>query len=285
MKFYKMKKILLFFFIFPLFVTAQDKTPVAEGISPNLYINHTVASKENFYSIGRIYNASPKDIAPFNKLPLESGLSLGQQLKVPLNAVNFFQNGTAEADETFVPVYYAVKDKEGLSGIPQEVYRYRNVRRQDRLCSDRPTGKEHRYREHLVVRYFCSPGAARDSNSDMRTIRPFRFLQRSRHSGHTDLLLRPVRECGTGESCSHKRAHGITDNIKDRLSRPFVETVEKPSGFFRQKVCSLQAASSAGLFNRRSVSLFRINAADFVRQLAAQAHGGKTQCRTDKGAE
>ena len=56
MKFYKMKKILLFLFIVPLFVTAQDKMPVAEGITPNLYINHTVASKENFYSIGRIYN-------------------------------------------------------------------------------------------------------------------------------------------------------------------------------------------------------------------------------------
>ena len=114
MKFYKMKKILLFLFIVPLFVTAQEKMPVAQGIAPNLYINHTVASKENFYSIGRIYNVSPKDIAPFNNLQLERGLSLGQQLKVPLNTTNFFQGGTADADETFVPVYYAVKDKEGL---------------------------------------------------------------------------------------------------------------------------------------------------------------------------
>jgi len=45
---------------------------------------------------------------------LESGLSLGQQIKIPLNSSNFFQSGNAAADEIFVPVYHKVKDKEGL---------------------------------------------------------------------------------------------------------------------------------------------------------------------------
>lgn len=109
-----MKKILFFFLLAPLFTTAQDKTLMAVGVSPGLYVNHKVAAKENYYSIGRIYNISPKDIAPFNNLQLESGLTPGYVLKIPLNSSNFFQSGNAAADETFVPVYYEVKEKEGL---------------------------------------------------------------------------------------------------------------------------------------------------------------------------
>lgn len=109
-----MKKILFLFLLTPLFAWAQDKTLLAEGISPSLYVTHKVEPKENYYSIGRVYNISPKDIAPFNSLVLESGLSLGQIIKIPLNSTNFFQSGNAEADEIFVPVYYTVKDKEGL---------------------------------------------------------------------------------------------------------------------------------------------------------------------------
>lgn len=109
-----MKKILFLFFLSPLFTKAQDKPLVAEGISPSLYVTHKVAPKENYYSIGRVYNISPKDIAPFNNLVLESGLSLGQLVKIPLNSTNFFQSGDAASDETFVPVYYTVKGREGL---------------------------------------------------------------------------------------------------------------------------------------------------------------------------
>ena len=98
----------------PFFAVAQEKPLLVEGASLGLYIKHKVASKENYYSIGRVYNVSPKEIAPFNKLQLESGLSLGQQIKIPLNNNNFFQSGNAEADETFVPVYHIVKAKEGL---------------------------------------------------------------------------------------------------------------------------------------------------------------------------
>lgn len=122
-----MKKVLFLFLLAPSFVAAQDNILLAEGISPNLFVSHKVAPKENYYSIGRIYNISPKEIAPFNNLQLEAGLSLGQVIKVPLSSTNFFQSGNAEADETFVPVYHVVKDKEGLyrvgvnhNNLPQE---------------------------------------------------------------------------------------------------------------------------------------------------------------------
>lgn len=114
-----MQKILLLLFFIPIFSLAQDKSLLVEGVSPNLYINHTVAAKENYYSIGRIYNVSPKEIAPFNRLDLEAGLSLGQHIKVPVGS-SFFQSGTAAPDETFVPVYYAVKESEGLFRVAKD---------------------------------------------------------------------------------------------------------------------------------------------------------------------
>ena len=109
-----MKKLLILFLLSPFFAKAQDKILQVEGVSPLLYITHKVAPKENYYSVGRIYNVSPKDIAPFNKLQLETGLSLGQTIKIPLTSSNFSQSGNAAADETFVPLYYTIKDKEGL---------------------------------------------------------------------------------------------------------------------------------------------------------------------------
>lgn len=109
-----MKKIFFLFLLSPFFSKAQENALIVEGTAPALYINHKVAPKENYYSVGRIYNVSPKDIAPFNKLQLESGLSLGQVIKIPLNSSNFSQEGSAATDETFIPLYYKIKDKEGL---------------------------------------------------------------------------------------------------------------------------------------------------------------------------
>jgi hypothetical protein len=71
-----MKKILTLLLWLPFFAAAQEKSLQVEGVSPALYITHKVAPKENYYSIGRIYNVSPKEIAPFNKLQLESGSRL-----------------------------------------------------------------------------------------------------------------------------------------------------------------------------------------------------------------
>jgi LysM repeat protein len=112
-----MKRLLILLFCLPLFSLAQNKPLVVQGVSPNLYVLHTVQPKENFYSIGRMYNISPKEIAPFNNLQLEKGLSLNEVIKVPLTGVNFLQSGNAAADEALIPVYHAVQEKEGLYRI------------------------------------------------------------------------------------------------------------------------------------------------------------------------
>ncbi|RYY94387.1 MAG: LysM peptidoglycan-binding domain-containing protein [Chitinophagaceae bacterium] len=84
-----------------LVVQTTDKGP---------HLVHTVAAKENFYSIGRAYAISPKEIASFNGLDMTHGLNVGQTVLIPLTAANFTQSGSGQGR----PVYYVVGEKEGL---------------------------------------------------------------------------------------------------------------------------------------------------------------------------
>jgi len=93
---------------------AQDNDLQVLGITPNLYIVHTVQPKENWYSVGRLYNGTAKQLAPYNKLSLDKPLSIGQVLKVPLTAENFSQDGKKAADEVFIPVRHTLQEKEWM---------------------------------------------------------------------------------------------------------------------------------------------------------------------------
>ncbi len=93
---------------------AQQNNIEIKGTSNKHYVEHTIAPKENFYSIGRMYNVPAKDIAAYNTLQLEGGLSIGQIIKVPLNENNFSQTASAKPGEILVPVYHSVEPKEGL---------------------------------------------------------------------------------------------------------------------------------------------------------------------------
>jgi LysM repeat protein len=90
---------------------AQDMLQV-QGSSPDLYLAHTVKKGETFYSLGRSYSLSPKDIAAENSITLDKGLQLGQQVKIPLNNNNFSQKSDAVTGNT--PVYHKVEEKETL---------------------------------------------------------------------------------------------------------------------------------------------------------------------------
>lgn len=116
-----MKKLLFTIcsFVIAITLAAQSADLVIQSEGSKHYLNHTVTAKENLYSIGRLYNISPKEIAPLNGLTLSSGLEIGQTLKIPLTATNFAQQGTAGADEAFVPLYHIVAQKEGLFRIGQ----------------------------------------------------------------------------------------------------------------------------------------------------------------------
>lgn len=106
----RMKKLFLSLILFftTISVFAQQELLIQSN-NKGFYIIHSVQTKENFYSIGRLYSISPKDIAAYNSLDMNNGLNLGQQVMIPLTPSNFTQTTTA----TF-PVYYKVGEKEGL---------------------------------------------------------------------------------------------------------------------------------------------------------------------------
>ncbi|HZE85175.1 MAG TPA: LysM peptidoglycan-binding domain-containing protein [Puia sp.] len=94
---------------------SQSAELIVQGQGGKLYLPHTVVAKENWYSIGRLYNGGAKEIASFNGLTLDKPLSIGQELKIPLTAINFSQTGLkAPPAETLVPVYHIVQEKEWM---------------------------------------------------------------------------------------------------------------------------------------------------------------------------
>jgi LysM repeat protein len=96
-------------------IYAQSGDLVVQGSGQDIHLVHIVAPKENWYSVGRIYNISPKEIAPYNHLTIEQPLSIGQQLNIPLTNINFSKkNGDKNSDEALVPVYQA---KAGVKSV------------------------------------------------------------------------------------------------------------------------------------------------------------------------
>jgi len=109
------KNFLLTLILFCCTIAFSQSQLIVQNSSKGLYLDHKVAPKENFYSIGRLYHISPKEIEAFNGLDMNKGLVVGQSLKVPLNANNFSQ-----ASSKGEPVYYVVGSKEGLYKVSQK---------------------------------------------------------------------------------------------------------------------------------------------------------------------
>ena len=116
----KTKWLLCICFVLIATVASAQSDLQVQGTTPDLYLTHTVVAKETWYSIGRLYNLSPKDIAAYNQTTMDNGLQIGQQLKIPLTKANFSQDGNRADDEVFVPLYYTVKEKEWYYRISQE---------------------------------------------------------------------------------------------------------------------------------------------------------------------
>lgn len=64
-----LKKCLFVLFFIPVLSFAQK--------------THTVGPKETLFSIGRLYNVHPRELAAFNNIPFEQGLTLGQVINIP----------------------------------------------------------------------------------------------------------------------------------------------------------------------------------------------------------
>jgi LysM repeat protein len=103
--------------LFSSSLIAQTDILVAKRADNKIFLEHKVSPKENWYSIGRKYEISPREIAPFNGLTMEKGLSIGQVLKIPLIASNFNQETSAKIG---VPVVHLIAPKEGLFRVAND---------------------------------------------------------------------------------------------------------------------------------------------------------------------
>ena len=113
--------------LLPLFAVAQK--------------THTVGAKESLFSIGRLYNVHPRELASYNNIPFETGLTIGQVLKipskktmVPVAEIPSIAPNVAKPEVTksapapvksaikkgSAAVYHTVAKKEGLYGISKK---------------------------------------------------------------------------------------------------------------------------------------------------------------------
>ena len=103
---------------------AQHAPLRIEGSNGKFHLVHTVVAKDNWYSIGRLYNASPHELATYNSMSFDKPIEIGQEINIPLNAVNFDQKQRKSSGETLIPIYHTVQDREWafkLSSIYNDV--------------------------------------------------------------------------------------------------------------------------------------------------------------------
>lgn len=109
-----MKSIFLSASILILAITLKAQTGdlLVKNSGKGPYVEHKVAPKENFYSIGRLFFVHPKHLATFNSLDMSKGLSLAQTIRIPLTDTNFNQKS-----DKGIPVYYVAGNNESLYKI------------------------------------------------------------------------------------------------------------------------------------------------------------------------
>lgn len=145
------KSILLAVILFSCSIVFAQNELLVQSSEKGLYLNHKVSPRENFYSVGRLYNVSAKDIASFNGLDMNHGLSIGQVIKIPLMASNFTQSAAKGR-----AVYYVVGQKEGLYKVSTKNNNVlmASLRKWNKLTSDNiSTGQK------LIIGYLVSSEA------------------------------------------------------------------------------------------------------------------------------
>jgi LysM repeat protein len=158
-------RLIILFIVVCQAVNAQTGL-IIQGSSPDLHLVHTVVAKENWYSIGRIYNLSPKELAPYNKTSIDKPLAIGQLLRIPLTASNFSQNEKKLPDETFIPLYHIVAEKEGMYRVSVNYNKVpaANLKKWNSLGSDQLKNGTKLIVGYLKVKGDQSPFASGGSN-------------------------------------------------------------------------------------------------------------------------
>lgn len=110
------RTLLLAFFVMAVQIVCGQEL-ITHGTAADLHVIHTVAPRETWFSIGKKYNLTPKDVAAFNKLAIEKPLEIGQSLKIPLTRSNFSQDDPSGSVDDLIPIYHIVQEKEWMYRI------------------------------------------------------------------------------------------------------------------------------------------------------------------------
>ncbi len=161
-----MRKLLALVLFFSISLITKSQNLTVEGTAPDLYVTHIVAPKENFYSIARLYNQAPKSIASFNKIAMEKGLTIGQYVKIPLNAENLDVSGNSSAGETLIPLTHIVAKSETLFKIGSDLnVPAQSLRKWNNLSSDNISSGTPLIVGYLKTNNAQSSGAAVKNNT------------------------------------------------------------------------------------------------------------------------
>ncbi len=116
---------------------AQKENLIVKSSDNGLYLEHKVVPREGFFSVGRLFNVSPKFLASFNKMDINKGLFIDQKLRIPLTDTNFTQQGNSGS-----PVYYNVGDNEDLGSVSDKLRKVSvaNLRNWNNLSGDEVKG-------------------------------------------------------------------------------------------------------------------------------------------------
>jgi LysM repeat protein len=96
---------------------AQSDEIFVSGVAPKNYIKHKVIAKQSWYSIARTFNQNPKDLAAYNKLTIDNGLTIDQVINIPCNVNGKPDSAALSKPYTIVPVFYNVEKGDGLYKI------------------------------------------------------------------------------------------------------------------------------------------------------------------------
>lgn len=117
---------------------AQNTSLEIQGKGNQLFLNHTVESGDTFFSMGRLYNVAPRDLAAYNHLSLDGILKVGEQLRIPLGNYNFTQSPDPVPFEAFVPLHHTVVQGETLFRLGQNYHKVPldKIKKWNNLASD-----------------------------------------------------------------------------------------------------------------------------------------------------
>jgi LysM repeat protein len=158
---------------------------------------HTVGPKETLFSIGRLYNVHPRELAEYNNIPFETSLHIGQVIKIPSKTTMVPLPPVAPVDKTnaetkpvekkevktvektpaekkpvttnLVPVYHVVQKKETLYQISRMFNKVpvADLKKWNNLSSDAlPEGT------NLVVGYTSSENVPATTTTDQPVVKP-----------------------------------------------------------------------------------------------------------------